>query len=93
LVCGVAEKDKISVAKMRIPLFQPLIEKQGCCFARPNDEAYYPAFRSADIVHFFLLTWLCRRGEEIARQMKIPAVAAFHLQPENITYSTGWKKA
>ncbi|MEN6487472.1 MAG: hypothetical protein ABFD66_01100 [Smithella sp.] len=32
----------------------------------------------------FLPTWLCRRGEEIARQMKILAVAAFHIQPENI---------
>lgn len=92
LAGGTAAENKIPAAKMRIPLFQPLIEKQGFCFARPNDEAYYQAFRNADIVHFFLPTRFCRRGEEIARQMKTPTVAAFHLQPENVTYSLGLGK-
>lgn len=89
LSAGTAANDQAQVTKLRVPVFQPLIEKQGFCFARPNDEAYYRAFRNADIVHFFLPTWFCRRGEFIARQMKIPTVSAFHLQPENITYSIG----
>ena len=93
LASGIAENDKVPVSKMRIPFFQRLIEKQGFCFARANDEAYYQAFRNADIIHFYLPTWFCRRGEEIARQMKIPTVAAFHLQPENITYSLGIGKS
>lgn len=93
LASGRAESNKVPVAEMRVPLFQPLIEKQGFCFARPNDEAYYQAFRGADIIHFYLPTWFCRRGEEIARQMKIPTVASFHLQPENITYSIGLGKS
>ncbi|MEA4969323.1 MAG: glycosyltransferase [Candidatus Pelethousia sp.] len=93
LASGIVEKDKISVAEMRIPIFQPLIEKQGFCFARPNDEAYFQAFSSADIIHFYLPTQFCRRGEEIARQMRIPTVASFHLQPENITYSLGLGKS
>lgn len=90
---GAGERDTAPVAKMRVPLFQPLIAKQGFCFARPNDEAYHQAFRGADIIHFFLPTWFCRRGEEIARQMKIPTIASFHLQPENITYSIGLGKS
>jgi glycosyltransferase involved in cell wall biosynthesis/1-acyl-sn-glycerol-3-phosphate acyltransferase len=93
LASGMAEEDKVPVAEMWIPLFQPLIEKQGFCFACPNDEAYYQAFRGADIIHFYLPTRFCRRGEEIARQMKIPTVASFHLQPENITYSIGLGKS
>lgn len=88
-----SQEDKGRVAKLRIPFFEPLIEKQGFCFARPNDEAYYRAFRNADVIHFFLPTWFCRRGEFIARQMKIPVVSAFHLQPENITYSIGLGKS
>lgn len=93
LAAGTEVSEKIQVAKLKIPIFQSLIEKQGFCFARPNDEAYYRAFRNADIVHFFLPTWFCRRGEFIARQMKIPTVSAFHLQPENVTYSIGLGKS
>ncbi len=93
LACGLPEKDKITTGKMRIPFFQPLIEKQGFCFAKGNDEAYYQAFHNADIAHFYLPTWFCRRGEEIARQLRVPTVAAFHLQPENITYSLGLGKS
>jgi len=93
LASGTAEKDKVPVSKMRIPFFQSLIEKQGVCFAKADDEAYYQAFQNADIIHFFLPTRLCRRGEEIARQMKIPTIAAFHLQPENVTYSIGLGKS
>jgi len=93
LASGMPEKDKICASQLNVPLFQPLIEKQGFCFAKPNDEAYYQAFRNADIVHFYLPTRFCQRGEEIARQMKVPALAAFHLQPENVTYSLGLGKS
>lgn len=93
LAAGSADGNKTGIRKLRIPFFQPLIEKQGFCFARPNDEAYYRAFRNADIIHFFLPTWFCRRGEFIARQMRIPTVSAFHLQPENVTYSIGLGKS
>lgn len=93
LSVGAMNGGKTGVSKMKIPLFQPLIEKQGFYFARPNDEAYYRAFKDADIIHFFLPTWFCRRGEFIARQMKIPTVSAFHLQPENVSYSVGFGKS
>lgn len=89
LSIGHSDPFSVPVEKLRIPFFQPLIEQQGFCFARPNDEAYYQAFQNADIVHFFLPSPFCRSGEKIARQMKIPTVASFHLQPENVTYSIG----
>ena len=50
-------------------VFQPLVEKQGFGFAKPDEEAYYQAFRDADVVHFYLPFRFCRRGEEIARPM------------------------
>lgn len=78
---------KIAAPVHRIPFFQKLIESQGFCFARPDEEAYYQAFRDADVVHFYLPFRFCRRGEELARQMHIPTVAAFHMQPENVTYT------
>lgn len=94
LACGEPSAGKVAVPEIHIPLFDGLITSQGMHFAKPDDRAYYEAFRGADIIHFFLPFRLCRRGEEIARQMRIPTVAAYHLQPENITYSIGlgkWK--
>ena len=48
--------------------------KQGMCFAKPDEEAYYTAFKDADIVHFYMPFRFCRRGEELARQMGIPTM-------------------
>lgn len=89
LTHGEPGKDRIIAEKHKIPIFQKLIESHGFCFAKPEDEAYYQAFLGADIVHFFMPFKFCRRGEDIARQMRIPTIAAFHMQPENVTYSIG----
>lgn len=71
----------------KIPIFEGLIESQGMKFAKPDEEAYYNAFKGADIIHFYVPFKFCRVGEKIARQMNIPTVAAFHCQPENVTSS------
>ena len=80
---------KVGVPEFKLPVFDGLVKSQGMLFARPVDEAYYQAFKGADIVHFYLPFRFCRRGEEIARQMHIPTVAAFHMQPENVTFTIG----
>ncbi len=92
LASGEPEPDKITVPTHTIPFFQRLVDAQGMCFAEPVDEAYYQAFKDADIVHFYMPFRFCRRGESIARQMHIPTIAAFHVQPENITSSIGLGK-
>lgn len=89
LAGGDPAEHKICAPVHRIPFFQSLIEKQGFCFAKPNEEAYYQAYRDADVVHFYLPFRFCRRGEDLARQMRIPTVAAFHMQPENVSFSIG----
>lgn len=87
LAGGEPAENKICAPIHKVPVFQKLIESQGMCFAKPCDEAYYEAFHDADIVHFYMPFRFCRRGEELARQMNIPTIAAFHVQPENITSS------
>lgn len=89
LACGKGDDSQVPVGKLKIPIFQPLIEKQGFSFAKPNDEAFFQGFQGADIVHFYQPSPFCRTGEKIARQMKLPTMASFHLQPENVTYSLG----
>lgn len=92
VACGDPMPDKIAAPKHNIPVFQKLIESQGMQFAKPDDKLFYEAFKGADIVHFYLPFKFCRRGEDIARQMGLPTVAAFHTQPENITSSIGLGK-
>ncbi len=87
LAGGEPMEHKIAVPVHRIPVFQKLIESQGMQFAKPVDESYYQAFQDADIIHFYMPFRFCRRGEELARQLKKPVVAAFHVQPENVTSS------
>lgn len=84
---------KVCAPEKKIPVFQGLIESQGMMFAKPDDEAFLTAFKGADVVHFYLPFAFCRRGEEIARGLGIPEVAAFHCQPENVTSSVGLAKA
>ena len=52
LAGGAPCEGKICAPVHRIPVFQKLIESQGMCFAKPDEEAYYTAFKDADIVRF-----------------------------------------
>ena len=92
LAGGEPAEHKICAPMHKIPIFQKLIESQGMRFAKPNDQAYYEAFKDADVVHFYMPFRFCRRGEELARQLGVPTVSAFHVQPENITSSIGMGK-
>lgn len=56
-------------------------------FARPDEEVLREAIGWADLVHFLLPFLLGMKGLEIARELGVPHTAAFHVQPENITYT------
>ena len=47
------------------------------------------AIKGADVVHIYQPWPLGRAAERIARQLGVPAIAAFHIQPENVTYNIG----
>lgn len=85
LAGGRPEEGKICARKHTVPVFQKLVESQGMCFAKPDAALYYEAFKDADVVHFFMPFRFCREGEKYARQMRVPTLGAFHIQPENIT--------
>ena len=74
--------------KFSLPVFQPLIDSQGFAFAKWNDvEKISQAIKGADIVHLFLPFPLENKARLIAQELGVPVTGAFHLQPENITYS------
>lgn len=86
---GDVAEDKVQVDEFGLPLFQNLVNEQGFVFAKPDDKKFFEAFCGADLIHFHLPSPLCIKGEKIARQMNIPTVASFHVQPQNITYTLG----
>lgn len=86
---GEKREGKYVVEEVHIPVFDGLIQSHGMCFGRPNEAVLEQAIRWADIVHFYMPFPLSIQGEKICRRLGVPATAAFHVQPENVTFSIG----
>ncbi|MDD4796387.1 MAG: glycosyltransferase [Eubacteriales bacterium] len=89
---GQSGPDKYCVPEVHLPLVDGLITSQGMVFAYPDKAVLRTAIAWADVVHFLLPFPLGRQGRRIAAQLGVPCTAAFHTQPENITYSIGLGK-
>lgn len=71
------------------PGISHLVKSQGMSFAIPNTEILEKAISSVDVVHFYMPFFISKTGLKICEKLNIPHTAAFHVQPENITYSIG----
>lgn len=84
-----AEDNIYSVHFLRIPIFQPLLDKHNFYFAQYKGnyttETIHAAVDWADIVHCFLPFGLEKRAERYCEKIGKPCTAAAHLQPESIT--------
>lgn len=79
--------DAYRVDERYIPLVTEISHKQHMHFGKADEKVLREAFSGADIIHFFLPFKLEIVGVKIAREMGIPFICGFHLQPENITYN------
>ena len=77
------------VAELVVPIASRLAHRQNTVFAKPEREVLIAAIKGADVVHIYQPWPLGRVAERIARQLGVPAIAAFHVQPEHITYNIG----
>ena len=75
--------------KRYLPLVSEVSKRQNMYFAKPDVEILKSAFTGADIIHFFMPFKVSQVGIRLAKKMNVPATAAFHTQPENITYGAG----
>lgn len=91
LSTGTAHKG-YSVRELRIPVFDSLIKSHGMIFGKPEKAVLREALAWADQVHFLMPFSLSIGCAKMARKMGKPATAAFHVQPQNITYSIGMGK-
>ena len=70
----------------RIPVFQSIVDKQGMKFAEPDDEIITKAIEGSDVVHMLMPFWVQNAAAAIAEKLHIATTAAFHIQPQNMTY-------
>lgn len=86
--CGKEEENKYALKEIPLPIgISGLIHSQGMNFAKPDEEILRQAIEKVDIVHFYMPFFVSQRGLKIAEELNIPHTAAYHVQPENITYS------
>lgn len=69
------------------PVVRHIVHSQGMVIAKANKKILREAMEEVDIVHFIMPFHLSKVGLSIARELSVPATAAFHVQPENITYT------
>ncbi len=85
---GAQGEDKYAVKEIPLPpIANQIVKNQGMAFARPERATLEEAIAWADVVHFLLPLFLSMKGLKIAQEQKVPHTAAFHMQPENITYT------
>jgi 1-acyl-sn-glycerol-3-phosphate acyltransferase len=77
------------VPELVVPVASRLAHRQNTLFGKPVRDVLTRAIQDADVVHIYQPWALGRAAERIARQFGVPAIAAFHIQPENITYNIG----
>ena len=86
------KKDEYKFNLKELPLppgISHIIKSQGMSFAIPNTEILEKAISSVDVVHFYMPFFISKSGLKICEKLHIPHTAAFHVQPENITYTIG----
>jgi glycosyltransferase involved in cell wall biosynthesis len=74
---------------LRVPGFNRVIAGQGMRLAKPDDAVLREALRWADVAHVMMPFWLGVHAKRQADALGVATTAAFHVQPENITYSLG----
>jgi len=69
----------------RTPVLYQICRSQGMLLALKDEKIIAEACNGADIVHMLMPSSLCKAAKKYCDKHCIPSMAAFHLQPENIT--------
>lgn len=85
---GEPREGKYTVGELWLPpVVNRIVKNQGMAFAQPDEAVLRQAIAWADVVHFLMPFFISRKGLKIARELGVPHTAAFHVQPENISYN------
>jgi 1-acyl-sn-glycerol-3-phosphate acyltransferase len=84
---GVKGPDMYGVKEHYVPIATEVARGQNQHFAKFDKKVVAKAFEGADIVHMIFPWQMERRCYRLAKKMGIPVSAAFHVQPENVSYN------
>ena len=84
---GADGADDVEVKERYVPLLTEVSAKNQIKFGKFEREKIMKAFEGADIVHFIFPFKLEKKCKQLADEMGIPTTAAFHVQPEDISYN------
>lgn len=87
------EKD-CNVRERYVPVLTEVSAKNQIKFGKFDKKRIRKTFEGVDIVHFIFPFKLEKKCKALADEMGIPTTAAFHVQPENVSYNAhmGWCK-
>lgn len=81
--------DMYYVPELWLPLVTHLAHKQHTLLAKPSHKILRKAIEGADVVHVYQAWPLGGSACSVAKKLGVPTIAAFHIQPENITWNLG----
>lgn len=84
--CGV-DVPEYPLPSMSVPVVGSLIASQGYAFARVRRAQVKRALQWADVVHLEEPFYLQAVVAQLARRAGVPALATYHIHPENLTAS------
>jgi len=87
LAIGVSGPDMYGLKEHHVPIVSAVARKNNMHFSKFNKEIVTKAFEGADLVHLIFPWQIGQRCYALAKKMGIPVSAAFHCQPENVTYN------
>lgn len=76
----------------KFPVFEPIIRKNGFCYAKIDRKRITEAVEWADVVHFEEAFPLEDVAMRIAKKLGKTCVGTFHLFPHNVTANLGFRK-
>ncbi|MCR5325244.1 MAG: glycosyltransferase [Bacteroidales bacterium] len=76
----------------KFPIFEPVIRKNGFCYAKIDRDRIDEAIRWADVVHFEEAFPLEDVAMRMAKKLGKACVGTFHLFPHNVAANLGFRK-
>lgn len=68
----------------KLPVFDPIVEKQGYLFAKSDADIIHKAVDWADVIHLEEPFPLEKKVAEYAGEKGVPCVGTYHMHPENL---------
>lgn len=87
IAIGAEGEHDCPVKERYVPLLTEVSAKNQVKFAKFEKKRIAKAFEGVDLVHFIFPFKFEKKCKELADEMGIPTTAAFHVQPENISYN------